>query len=72
MDPKLRPNYSVIADELNRDDVLTWSSDDAKKADTTNARSLGGSLLSGRKLFDDLQNTYYTPYVAIDVSHSSN
>jgi len=58
IDPKLRPDYSVIADELNRDDVLTWSIEDGEKADS-NARSLGGSLSSGRKLFDDLQNFYY-------------
>ena len=58
MDPKLRPNYSLIVGELNRDDVLTWSTEDEKAADG-NARSLGGRLSSGRKLFDDLQNVYY-------------
>ena len=57
MDPKLRPNYSLIADELKRDDVLSWDTDDVTIADY-NARMLGGSLSSSRKLFNDLQNIY--------------
>ena len=58
IDPKLRPVYSLIIDELNRDDVLNWTTEDVKAADGSNARSLGGSLSSGRKLFNDLQSVY--------------
>ena len=38
--------------------MLTWTTEDVKTADGSNARLLGGSLSSGRKLFDDLQSVY--------------